>query len=75
MLRTLLAVMNRQNSFLKQKIEYLITVSSSFAFILTEICTPGYCLNGGICKPVGNIQTCICQTGFYGDRCEKKKGE
>lgn len=38
-----------------------------------EICTPGYCLNGGICKPVGNIQTCICQPGFSGDRCEKKK--
>lgn len=47
----------------------------SFAFLSTEICTPGYCLNGGICKPVGNMQTCICQPGFSGDRCEKKKGD
>ncbi|RMX59194.1 hypothetical protein pdam_00007743 [Pocillopora damicornis] len=35
------------------------------------ICSPGYCLNGGICKPVGNTPTCICQPGYTGLRCEK----
>lgn len=44
---------------------------SFFMFFSTAICSPGYCLNGGICKPVGNTPTCICQPGYTGLRCEK----
>ena len=43
-------------------------------FLLTEVCKPGYCANGGICRSVGNKPTCICQPGFTGPQCQTKIG-
>ena len=40
--------------------------------LLLAVCTVGYCLNGGICKPVNKKPTCICQTGYSGPRCGRK---
>ena len=34
---------------------------------------PSTCLNGGICKDLGNNFTCNCSKGFEGTRCEKGK--
>ena len=47
---------------------------SMVLFLLTEVCKPGYCANGGICKSVGNKPTCICQPGFTGPQCQTKIG-
>ena len=40
------------------------------------ICTGNECFNGGTCIPDNNeIFTCICVTGFYGNKCERIVGE
>ncbi|XP_068705343.1 fibropellin-1-like isoform X2 [Montipora foliosa] len=53
---------------------YLCECPEGFKGINCEqaVCTPGYCLNGGICKPVNKQPTCICQAGYTGPRCGKK---
>ncbi len=39
-------------------------------------CTGNECFNGGTCIPDNfEIFTCICVTGFYGNKCERIVGE
>ncbi len=40
------------------------------------ICSPTYCLNGGICQQhdlgISRFISCLCKTGWTGLRCEKR---
>ncbi|XP_068670309.1 uncharacterized protein [Montipora foliosa] len=40
-----------------------------------EICTPGFCMNSGICSQSENGANCSCIPGFIGPRCYQKVSE
>ncbi len=53
------------------------STSVNVSVIVLYICTGNECFNGGTCIPDNNEIgfTCICVTGFYGNKCERIVGE